>query len=55
LRAVYLRTDSASFRFDRQRIVSFRALCGDSASLRFVAACAFSQDRSDALRDLFRA
>ena len=51
----YLRTDSASFLFDRQRIVSLLALRTDSASLRFVASGAFSHDPSDPLPPLSRA
>jgi hypothetical protein len=47
-----LRTDSASLLADRQRIVSFQALRTDSASLRLVAACAFSRDTSIVLSPL---
>jgi hypothetical protein len=37
-----LRTDSASFLSDRQRIVSLSVFLADSASLRFVSALTFS-------------
>src|SRR5262252_678625 len=40
----YLRTDSASFLSERQRIVSFSAFQADSASPRFVAAQSASRD-----------
>jgi hypothetical protein len=43
-----VRTDNASFRFDRQRIVSLSAFLADSASFRFVAARALSHDPADA-------
>jgi hypothetical protein len=45
----YLRTDSASFLFHRQRIASLPAHGTDSASLRLVAARAFPDDLDDPL------
>ena len=40
----YLRTDSASFLSERQRILSFSAFQADSASPRFVSAHTASRD-----------